>query len=54
MTNYKDAKVLAEVSEGLGEAMTGIGCDKLTQRWANKEPGNKGEVVKGTSLHRVA
>lgn len=58
VTNYKDAKVLAEVSEGLGEAMTGIGCDKLTQRWANKEPGNKTERhpggVVGTSLHKVA
>ncbi|EFQ27257.1 pyridoxine biosynthesis protein [Colletotrichum graminicola] len=28
-THYKDAKVLAECSEGLGEAMVGINCDSL-------------------------
>ena len=28
-THYKDAKVLAECSEGLGEAMVGINCDHL-------------------------
>jgi pyridoxal 5'-phosphate synthase pdxS subunit len=29
VTHYKDAKVLAQVSEGLGEAMVGINCDKM-------------------------
>jgi len=28
-THFKDAKVLAEVSTGLGEAMVGINCDKM-------------------------
>ncbi|TDZ33298.1 Pyridoxal 5'-phosphate synthase subunit pyroA [Colletotrichum spinosum] len=28
-THYKDAKVLAECSEGLGEAMVGINCDSM-------------------------
>ncbi|KAJ0149707.1 Pyridoxal 5'-phosphate synthase subunit PDX1 [Colletotrichum tanaceti] len=28
-THFKDAKVLAECSEGLGEAMVGINCDSL-------------------------
>jgi len=29
-THYADPKVLADVSEGLGEAMVGIGCDEKT------------------------
>merc|ERR1719194_177046 len=29
VTHYKDAKVLAECSTGLGEAMVGINCDHL-------------------------
>lgn len=29
VTHYQDAKVLAEVSTGLGEAMVGINCDKM-------------------------
>lgn len=29
VTHYNDPKVLAEVSEGLGEAMVGINCDEL-------------------------
>ncbi|KLO88562.1 putative Snz-type pyridoxine vitamin B6 biosynthetic protein SNZ1 [Fusarium fujikuroi] len=28
-THYKDAKVLAETSTGLGEAMVGINCDSM-------------------------
>ena len=28
-TNYDDAAVLAEVSEGLGEAMVGINCGSM-------------------------
>ncbi|KLU83902.1 hypothetical protein MAPG_02951 [Magnaporthiopsis poae ATCC 64411] len=30
-THYKDPKVLAEFSTGLGEAMVGINCDSLPQ-----------------------
>lgn len=29
---YKDAKRLAEISKGLGEPMTGINCDSLTEK----------------------
>lgn len=31
VTHYKDAKVLAEVSEGLGEAMVGINVSKMPE-----------------------
>ncbi|KAJ1719054.1 Pyridoxal 5'-phosphate synthase subunit snz1 [Coemansia erecta] len=31
VTHYKDAKLLAEVSENLGEAMVGINCDSLAE-----------------------
>eukprot|EP00397_Hematodinium_sp_SG-2012_P023868 GEMP01024826.1.p1 GENE.GEMP01024826.1~~GEMP01024826.1.p1 ORF type:complete len:343 (-),score=66.48 GEMP01024826.1:1409-2374(-) len=60
VTHYNDPKVLAEVSENLGEAMTGINCDGLAKRWADKEPGNQGEShlnkkakveLPGTSFH---
>merc|ERR1712070_1141700 len=40
VTHFNDAKVLAEVSEDLGEAMTGINCDSLATKWANREGGN--------------
>merc|ERR1712110_965583 len=39
VTHFNDPKVLAEVSEDLGEAMTGINCDNLSQRWASREAG---------------
>lgn len=32
VTHYNDAKVLAEVSEDLGEAMVGINCDSLPEK----------------------
>jgi len=41
VTHFNDAKVLAEVSEDLGEAMTGINMDNLSERWANKEAGQE-------------
>merc|ERR1719198_1547741 len=41
VTHFNDPKVLAEVSEDLGEAMTGINCDNLMERWANKESGQR-------------
>mmetsp|Transcript_16342 Transcript_16342/g.28576 ORF Transcript_16342/g.28576 Transcript_16342/m.28576 type:complete len:329 (+) Transcript_16342:486-1472(+) len=34
VTNYNNAKILAEVSSGLGEAMVGIEMDQLVQKWA--------------------
>merc|ERR1712232_1096650 len=40
VTHFNDAKVLAELSTDIGEAMTGINCDHLAQRWAGKESGN--------------
>lgn len=38
VTHYNDAKVLAEVSENLGEAMVGINLDELTddQKFAKR------------------
>merc|ERR1712046_317082 len=40
VTHFKDPKMLAEVSENIGEAMTGINCDDLAVRWASREGGN--------------
>jgi len=37
VTHYNDPKKLAEVSEDLGEAMVGIGCDGMAERWAGRE-----------------
>jgi len=45
VTNYNNPAVLAEVSTNLGEAMTGINCDNLRKRWADKEPGNWEETT---------
>lgn len=36
VTHYKDPKILAEISEDLGEAMVGINCDDLKERWAGR------------------
>merc|ERR1711920_789231 len=43
VTHFNDAKVLAEVSEDIGEAMVGINLDDLAVRWADREGGNMGE-----------
>ncbi|KAJ2374530.1 Pyridoxal 5'-phosphate synthase subunit snz1 [Coemansia sp. RSA 2607] len=40
VTHYKDAKVLAEVSENLGEAMVGINCDSLNEAERLEKRGN--------------
>merc|ERR1712187_281028 len=40
VTHFNDPKVLAEVSENIGEAMTGINCDDLNVKWADREAGN--------------
>jgi len=43
VTHFRDPKVLADVSTDLGEAMTGINCDHLAVRWADREGGNMEE-----------
>lgn len=35
VANYKDAKILAEVSEDIGAPMVGIEMDALVQKWAS-------------------
>merc|ERR1711957_538257 len=40
VTHFNDPKVLAEVSEDIGDAMTGINCDDLVVRYAGREGGN--------------
>merc|ERR1712025_1557017 len=40
VTHFNDPKVLAEVSEDIGEAMTGINCDDLRVKWSSREGGN--------------
>merc|ERR1711971_1399380 len=40
VTHFNDPKVLAEVSEDIGEAMVGINLDDLAVRWADREGGN--------------
>mmetsp|Transcript_8868 Transcript_8868/g.24060 ORF Transcript_8868/g.24060 Transcript_8868/m.24060 type:complete len:327 (+) Transcript_8868:65-1045(+) len=40
VTHFRDPKVLAECSEDIGEAMTGINMDDLAVRWADREGGN--------------
>lgn len=37
VTHYNDPAVLASVSEDLGEAMVGINCDEVMQKWSTKE-----------------
>lgn len=46
VTHFNDPKVLAEVSEDLGEAMTGINMDNLSERWANREAGQEPQAKK--------
>merc|ERR1719436_2151248 len=45
-THYNNPEVLAEVSEDIGEAMTGINCDDLSVRWAAREGGNMEPAAK--------
>ncbi|CAJ1340253.1 unnamed protein product, partial [Effrenium voratum] len=40
VTHFNDPQVIAEVSEDIGEAMTGINCDGLATRFADREGGN--------------
>jgi pyridoxal 5'-phosphate synthase pdxS subunit len=46
VTHYNSPKVLAEVSEDIGEAMTGINMDDLAVRWADREGGNMEPAAK--------
>jgi len=46
VTHYKNPKVLAEVSEDIGEAMVGINLDELAVRWASREGGNMEPAAK--------
>jgi pyridoxal 5'-phosphate synthase pdxS subunit len=38
--HYNDAKILAEVSENLGDPMKGIGNLKVVENFAEREAGN--------------
>jgi pyridoxal 5'-phosphate synthase pdxS subunit len=42
-THFNNPEVLAQVSEDIGEAMTGINMDDLPVRWAAREGGNMEE-----------
>mmetsp|Transcript_123483 Transcript_123483/g.217595 ORF Transcript_123483/g.217595 Transcript_123483/m.217595 type:complete len:316 (-) Transcript_123483:143-1090(-) len=46
VTHYNNPKVIAEVSEDIGEAMTGINMDDLAVRWADREGGNMEPAAK--------
>merc|ERR1711957_435041 len=46
VTHFNDPKVLAEVSENIGEAMTGINMGDLSVRWADREAGNMAPAPK--------
>merc|ERR1712232_758517 len=50
VTHYNNPQVLAEVSEDIGEAMTGINCDDLAVRWASRESGNMEPATKKAKM----
>lgn len=50
VTHFNDPKVLAEISEDIGEAMTGINCDQLMTKWASREGGNMEPAAKKTRV----
>merc|ERR1719160_2380921 len=54
VTHFYDPKVLAEVSENIGEAMTGINMDDLAVRWASREGGNMEPAAKKAKHHGEA
>ncbi|XP_003388251.1 PREDICTED: pyridoxal 5'-phosphate synthase subunit SNZERR-like [Amphimedon queenslandica] len=37
VTHFNDPKILATVSEDLGEPMVGVNCDELKEKWAGRE-----------------
>eukprot|EP00927_Polykrikos_kofoidii_P000243 TRINITY_DN100_c0_g1_i3.p2 TRINITY_DN100_c0_g1~~TRINITY_DN100_c0_g1_i3.p2 ORF type:complete len:344 (+),score=79.93 TRINITY_DN100_c0_g1_i3:144-1034(+) len=62
VTHFRDPKILAEVSEDIGEAMTGISMDDIAVKWASREGGNmepaskKAKIASGseiTTAHHV-
>jgi len=46
VTHFNNPQVLAEVSEDIGDAMTGINCDDLIVRYAAREGGNMEPAAK--------
>jgi len=46
VTHYNNPRMLAEVSEDIGEAMVGINLDELAVRWAAREGGNMEPAAK--------
>jgi len=50
VTHFNNPQVLAEVSEDLGEAMTGINMDDLTVRFAGREGGNMEPAAKKAKM----
>ena len=36
VTHFRDAKILASVSEDIGEAMVGINCDEVMVKYAER------------------
>jgi len=50
VTHFNDPKVLAEVSEDIGDAMTGINMDDLAVRWADREGGNMEPAAKKAKM----
>merc|ERR1740138_1293941 len=54
VTHFNDPKVLAEISENIGDAMTGINCDQLAVRWADREGGNMEPAAKKAKMESYA
>merc|ERR1712066_179377 len=54
VTHFHNPKVLAEVSEDIGEAMTGINMDDLSVRWAAREGGNMAPAAKKAKTESYA
>merc|ERR1712061_431508 len=54
VTHFNDPKVLAEVSENIGEPMTGINLDDLATRWADREGGNMAPAAKKQKIESYA
>merc|ERR1712232_1160367 len=50
VTHFNNPQVLAEVSEDIGEAMTGINMDDLAVRWADREGGNMEPAAKKAKM----
>merc|ERR1712176_889043 len=54
VTHFSNPQVLAEVSEDIGEAMTGINMDNLAVRWADREGGNMAPAAKKAKTESYA